>query len=412
MMPLLACANSAPRASPVQPGPVNRAGNIIIRDQEDSILYTPPQLCPVILAGGASARLWPVSDTNRPKWDLRLFGQRTLLQEAWRRARAVARAPQCLVVAGSAHARRIRASLPELPRENLLVEPAARDTAGALAYAAGVLLRARPRGVLLVLPGDHVIEPLERFVRCARTAARVAEHEGALVTFGIQPRAPATCYGYVRRGAPLETARAGEPRAFRVRAFKEKPDAATAQAYLASGEYYWNGGIFAFPIAALLAELEAHLPEHAALAKALAVAGSRQARTRCLRARFPRLPKVSIDFGVMEHARNVATIAADFNWDDIGSWTAVGAHLERREENACGPAVDLRAIDSSKNVVVAPGKQVALIGVSGLAVVQDGQRLLVCRLDQDQRVKEVAQRAGTRRRQKPDPRITRKDANI
>ena len=352
-----------------------------------------PNLSPVILAGGASSRLWPVSDADRPKWDLRLFGPRTLLQEAWRRARSVAKASQCLVVAGSAHARRIRASLPELPRENLLVEPAARDTAGALAYAAGVLLRTHPRGVILVLPGDHVIDPLARFSVCARTAAEVAERDGALVTFGIVPRAPATCYGYVRRGAPLAAPEKSAPHAYRVREFKEKPDAATAQAYVESGEYYWNGGIFAFPIAALLAEMETHLPEHAALAKELAGAGNRKSRERCLGARFPRLPKVSIDFGVMEHARNVATIAADFNWDDIGSWTAVGAHLELREENAAGPGVELLALDAQQNVVVAPGKQVALIGVSGLAVIQDGARLLVCRLDQDQRVKEVSQRA-------------------
>lgn len=360
---------------------------------------------PVLLAGGASSRLWPVSDHTRPKWDLRLFGPRTLLQEAWRRARAVAPARNVRIVAGRAHAARIRAALPGLPTENLLVEPEARDTAGALAYAAGEVLRRAPRGVILVLPGDHVIEPLERFAVCARTAARVAEREQALVTFGIEPRGPATCYGYVQRGEPLAPANdeAAAPRAYRVRSFKEKPDLATAEAYLRSGEYYWNGGIFAFPLPALLAEMDARLPAHAALARALAAARTRSAWGRIARAGYAGLPKTSIDFGILEHARNVATVAADFAWDDIGSWSAVGAHLPRHgaDRNAAGPGVELDAVDARENVVVAPGMRVALVGVSGLAVVRDGARLLICRLDQDQRVKEIAQRAGAKAQASP-----------
>lgn len=351
---------------------------------------------PVILAGGASSRLWPASDQKRPKWDLHIFGECTLLQETWQRARAIAPAKQCLIVAGKAHATRIRASLNDLPKSNLLIEPEGRDTAGAVAYAAGRILQDAPDGVLLVLPGDHVISPLERFVRCARAAANVATREGALVTFGIVPRSPATGYGYVHRGDALEDPQAppGEPVAFLVRAFKEKPDRATAEAYVNSAEYFWNGGIFAFPMPHLMQELEEHLPAHAAMALELAQCKGAAAKrwSASAAAHFPKLPKISIDFGIMEKARKVATVAADFEWDDIGSWTAVGDHLPKAAGNAAGPGVKLEAIEAQGNVVIAPGRKVALIGVQGLAVVDDPAGLLICRLDQDQLVKQIAQK--------------------
>ncbi|MCW8131414.1 MAG: mannose-1-phosphate guanylyltransferase [Planctomycetota bacterium] len=346
------------------------------------------------MAGGASSRLWPASDPLRPKWDLHLFGECTLLQAAWARARKVAPAPHCLVVAGRAHAERIRASLPDLPPQNLLIEPEGRDTSGAVAYAAGRVLQKGLDGVMLILPGDHVISPVERFARCALAAGHVAVREAALVTFGIVPRAPATAYGYVHRGDPLEPASKAkdEPLVFLVRSFKEKPDRATAERYVRSAEYFWNGGIFAFPMALLMQEMESHLPGHAAMALALSKARSAAAWKACAAEHFPKLEKISIDFGIMEKARKVATVAADFEWDDIGSWTAVGDHLPKQTGNAAGPGVTLETIESQGNVVIAPGRRVALIGVQGIAVIDDPAGLLICRLDQDQLVKQVSQK--------------------
>lgn len=349
---------------------------------------------PVIMAGGASSRLWPASDQQRPKWDLHLFGECTLLQEAWKRAVQVAPASRCLIVAGQDHADRIRTSIPDLPAANLLIEPEGRDTAGAVAYAAGRVLQEALDGVMLILPGDHVIAPLERFARCAHAAAQVAMREGALVTFGIVPRAASTAYGYVHRGEPLEAASPApdEPLAFLVRSFKEKPDRATAERYLRSAEYFWNGGIFAFPIALLMQEFKTHLPGHVSMALALEKARTPSAWKACAAEHFPKLDKISIDFGIMEKARKVATIAADFEWDDIGSWTAVGDHLPKHTGNAAGPGVTLETIEAQGNVVIAPGRRVALIGVQGLAVVDDPAGLLICRLDQDQLVKQISQK--------------------
>jgi len=325
---------------------------------------------------------------------MRLLGNYTLLQEAWRRARSVAPASRGLVVAGKAHQDLIRSSLPDLPKGNLLIEPEGRDTAGAVAYAAGRILRLDPQAVMLVLPGDHVISPVPRFACCALAAAVVAQREAALVTFGIVPRAPATAYGYIHRGEPLApaTPEPGEPRTFRVLAFKEKPDYATAESYVAGGAHYWNGGIFAFPMAQLMEEFDTHLPRHASMARALATAKSHGAWQRTAKLHFAGLPRVSVDFGIMEKARRVAAIAADFNWDDIGSWTAVGDHLPMSDHNAVAPGTQLEAVESSGNVVMAPGRRVALVGVQGLAVVDDPAGLLICSLKKDQLVKQVAQR--------------------
>jgi mannose-1-phosphate guanylyltransferase len=355
-----------------------------------------PTIHPVILAGGASARLWPLSDRQHPKWDLRLFGLHSLLEEAWLRARALAPAERCLIVAGTEHQERIRECIRELPEENLLLEPEGRDTAGAVAYAAGVILGQDAGGVMLMTPCDHLIQDVEGFSRCARAEALAAAQERAVVCLGIRPRSPATSYGYIHRREALELrgADAGTPPAFRVESFKEKPTREVAEEYVKSGEYYWNGGIFAFHLPTLLEEFEAQLPGHAALARELAAADRPAARADVLTRRFLPLKKISIDYGVLEHARTVAVVEAAFGWDDIGSWTAVADHLPEREGQKTGPGVTLYAVESAGNVVLAPGRRVALIGVEGLAVVDSPQGLLVCRLEKDQLVRQVSQRVA------------------
>jgi mannose-1-phosphate guanylyltransferase len=347
---------------------------------------------PAILVGGAARRLWPLSDADHPKWDLRLFGAESLLEMAWARARSVAPARRCLVVASAAHARRLKAALPELHRRNLLLEPVGRDTAGAVSYAAGVVAGRDPEGVLLALPSDHLIHPLRSFARAVRTAALAAAQQGALATLGVKPREAATCYGYIHRGSRLSLRGAGRgaPPVFRVRSFKEKPSRPRAEAYCRSGEHYWNSGIFIFPLRVLRDELETQLPAHAALVRALAKVRATAARKAVMRELFLGLPRVAIDFGVMEKARRVVTVEAPFDWDDVGSWSAVAAHLPRRQGQALGPGVCVLAAKARDNLVVAPGRRVALVGVNGLALVEGPGGLLVCRLSDDQLVRNIA----------------------
>ncbi len=376
---------------------------------------------PVILAGGASSRLWPASGRERPKWDLRLFGKtnssgpsagqpQSLLEGAWERARGVASANDCFVVAGSAQAELIRASLPELPASNLLIEPEPRDTAGAVAYAAAAIAR-RPsesKGadqVMFVLPGDHVISQLDRFQQSALTGAAAACQLNAMMTFGIVARNPATAYGYIQRGdkVTVKTAKPDAPAVYNVKQFREKPDRATAEQYVSSKEYYWNGGIFLWQMSTLLGEFKAQLPGHAAMIEALAALPGGPAATggaewqAAAKKHFPELKKTSIDFGIMEHARVVATVVAEFDWDDIGSWSAVAGHVDSSSGNAIGPATTVLPLDAKGNLVFAPGKRVALIGVENLAVVQSGDDILICRLDRDQDVKKISEAANAKR---------------
>ncbi|HYG75509.1 MAG TPA: mannose-1-phosphate guanylyltransferase [Planctomycetota bacterium] len=366
------------------------------------------RIFPVLLAGGASSRLWPASDREKPKWDLRLFSKadstgrvQSLLEGAWERGRAVAPASDCFVVAGAAQAPLIRQSLPELTAENLLIEPEPRDTAAAVAYAAAALVRkinaekgGDSRGVMLVLPGDHVIHQVERFAETTRTGAEAALELDALVTYGIVPQKPATGYGYIHRGdaAKLKAANASGPAVYRVSEFREKPDRATAEKYVSSGEYFWNGGIFLYPLHILVSEFERQLPGHGELIKKLSqLSPGGSDWESAARQLFPALKKISIDFGIMEHARAVATVAASFDWDDIGSWSAVAAHLQQGADNATGPATTVLPVDARNNLVFAPGKRVALIGVEGLAVVESGSEILICKLDRDQDVKKVSE---------------------
>ena len=372
------------------------------------------RIFPVIMAGGASSRLWPASGLSKPKWDLRLFGSgadksQSLLENVWARGRSVAPAAQCFVVTGVAQAELVRKSLPELPPENLLVEPEPRDTSGAVAYATGAILnflnkhnagREDDENIMLVLPGDQIISPLSEFAACALTGAKVAIEHDALVTFGILPRKPATGYGYIHRAGALEVGSTEDigrgtklPLAYRVQGFKEKPDLATAEAYIKSGEYYWNGGIFLWRVSAVQAEFQRQLPGHAALATALGRTTNKEEWDALARESFPNLKKISIDYGIMENARTVATVVAEFEWDDIGSWSAVADHLDKSSGNAIGPQTNVLSLDSKSNLVFTPGKRVALIGVEGLAIVESENEILICKLDRDQDVKKISEMA-------------------
>jgi mannose-1-phosphate guanylyltransferase len=208
------------------------------------------------------------------------------------------------------------------------------------------------------------------------------------VTFGIVARSAATAYGYVHRGAAVQEGQG--MRVYRVNQFREKPDLATAKSYLASGEYYWNGGIFLWSLDTILREMKRQLPQHGALAEALRDGNSIDA---VMREKFGGLKKISIDFGVLEKAEKVLCVAGDFDWDDIGSWSAVAAHLPQDQRNAVGPDTRVLSVEASGNVVLAPGKRVALIGVEGLAVIESEGQILICRLDRDQDVKKISEMA-------------------
>jgi mannose-1-phosphate guanylyltransferase len=344
----------------------------------------------VLLAGGSGTRFWPLSRARRPKQFLELVTGRSLLAETYARVAPLCAADRTWVVCGRDHAEAVRAGLPGLPPAHVLVEPAARNTAPAIGLAALGALREDPDAVLLVLPSDHHIAHPERFREVLQTAVRAAQ-QGDLITLGIRPTRAETGYGYLRRGAERE------PGVFAVEAFVEKPDPKAAQSYLADPRYSWNAGIFVFRAAALLEALRRHLPAvHAGLQQI----GSDPARAAEV---FPRLPSISIDYGVLEpesaSTRRIALVAADdLGWSDVGSFAALP---EVRELDARGNALsgDALAIDCADCVVLAEGgRLVAALGLAGVCVVDSDDALLVVPRDRAQDVRAVVEALKARGR--------------
>lgn len=327
----------------------------------------------VILAGGAGTRFWPASTEEKPKQLLTLVGDRSLLQGSVDRALALAPPERVVVVTSAALVAACRAQLPELPADNVVGEPSRRDTAAAVALAT-LLVQKRGGRHLVVLTADHLISPVEEFVASAQLAlAAVAADAAAIVTFGVVPTPPATGYGYV------EVASTADARAQPALRFVEKPDAPTAAAYLASGRFLWNSGMFVFSTDAMVGALARWSPRHLEL---LAPAVERDAGSAQLGAdlveAFAALPRISIDKAVMEKHSPVLCVPTRFRWSDVGSFPALADHLDKDDAGNAVRGV-VHAKDAKDNVVWCEdaSEEVAVVGVEGLVVVRAGKRTLV-----------------------------------
>lgn len=350
-----------------------------------------PELFVVLMAGGSGTRLWPLSTALRPKQLLTLVGDRSLVQQTLDRALALAPPERILVLTNTRFLHAIREQLPELPPENVVAEPVARDTSGAVALAAVIGQARHPDAVMVVLPADHLITPPEPFLEAVRSAARGAAASEALYTFGVQPSWPATGYGYLEQGD--EVVAAGEPGHFQLARFREKPDRETAEGFLASGRFFWNSGIFLWRNEVIWREIERHLPEHAALLGPLTSRVGEPVFDASLAAAFDPLPKISIDYGVMEKAADVRMVRAAFGWCDVGGWPALRDYLPSDTEgNAHRGGIE--TLEARRNLVFCedPAETVALVGVEGLVVVRAGRHTLIVPEGRAQDVKVLAER--------------------
>lgn len=343
----------------------------------------------MIMAGGGGTRFWPRSRQRRPKQFLAMGGDRSLIQLALDRIEACAIPPErTWVITADAYRDETGRQLPALNPEHIVGEPVGRDTAPCIGLAAALVAREDPDGVLLVTPADHVIEPVQQFRSAVHVAVLVAEeYPGALVTFGIPPTFPSTGYGYIHRGAAL--ARRQGIDVFRVSGFREKPAADLAESFVASGEYFWNSGIFVWKVAAVLAELRAQRRAlHDAVRRVADARGTPRAAD-VLREEYARAEKVSIDYAVMEHAKEVFAVQAPFRWDDVGSWLA----LERMNpQDAEGNTVLATHCGvATKNCVIVgdPGRLLATVGVQDLLIVQDGDATLIAHRRDEGTVKQL-----------------------
>jgi mannose-1-phosphate guanylyltransferase len=340
----------------------------------------------VIMAGGCGTRFWPASRRSRPKQLLALACEQPLLRMTVDRIAPLVPAERLWVITTENHLTATRELLPDLPDGNIVAEPVGRNTA-ACAGLAAVAVRARdPEAVIVMLPADHVIGEEARFRSAVSAAAAVVARDGGLLTFGIRPTRPETGYGYLRQGPP-HTEEAGWT-VHRLEGFVEKPDAEHALAYLESGRYLWNAGIFCWRARDLLDEITRHLPEMAAGMEQIADAwgGARAAHT--LAEVYRQLPATSVDFGIMERADRGWVMPVDFPWSDVGSWLALGDQLPSDTDgNATRGRV--HAVDASGNVLVSDGPLIAALGVHDLVVVTTADAVLVVPKDQAQRVKEL-----------------------
>lgn len=344
-----------------------------------------PEIHAVILAGGAGERFWPASRSAFPKPFLRVVGGKTLLDATAARARRSATKNGLWVVCGEDHAKPIRQAT-KLGADRVLVEPARRNTAAAVALAALRIQQADPDGVMLVLPADHHIPDVAAFTADVRRAARAAAEAQVLVTLGVEPTRPETGYGYIQVGATVGRA---HPRLHQVRRFVEKPNAARARRYLRQGGYLWNAGIFVWSVRAILEEIERYMPELSAALEPVRCAGKRLPRAELARA-YREAPSAPIDTGVLERSRRVWTLPVRWHWNDVGTWESLAQELGVAPGESRTLEGELAFDDRGGNLVWGrPERPVALLGVEGLAIVDTGDALLVTRLDRSNEVRDI-----------------------
>ena len=325
------------------------------------------KITPIILCGGSGTRLWPRSRAAKPKPFLPLVEDQTLFEQTLLRCADAAHFHAPLVVTGAAHVEHVEAQLGPAPDAEIIVEPQSKNTAAAIALAA---LRLPADSVMLICPSDHHIGDCAAFANTARAAAELAS-EGWLVSFGIEPRSPDTGFGYLRRGE-----RIGK-NGFKVAQFVEKPDIARAQAYLASGEYAWNGGIFAFGVGTYLEELGRFRPKLHATVREAAEKGVVSGRRFYPNVdAFNEIEPESVDYAVMENTVHAAMVPADMTWSDIGNWQALhGARQRDQSGNAIRGPVEL--VDCLNVLVESDGTRVSVIGLRDVIIVVDGGDVLV-----------------------------------
>lgn len=339
----------------------------------------------VILAGGSGTRFWPRSRRDLPKQLLALNGSRTLIQQTY--DRLVDLSSSVVVVTREDLARGVSEQLDALPRDAVLIEPEARDTAAAIGLAAAILAAKDPEAILAVAPSDHVIRPAKKLREALLEAQAIAQSTGAIVTFGVRPTGPHTGYGYVQRGEPL--AHEGRLLAHRVQAFTEKPDAETARRYVEGGQHAWNSGMFVASARTFLDEMRQHLPEtHAALQRIVS-AWDTERRDEVLREAYASVPKISIDYGILEKAKDVVVLEVDYEWSDVGGWDALPSLFEGDAAGNVAIESTLVALDSRGCLVQGDGRLVALIGVEDLVVVQTRDATLVCPRARAEEVKQL-----------------------
>lgn len=336
----------------------------------------------VIMAGGRGERFWPKSRNSCPKQFLSLTADgKTMIQKTINRLDPIVKAEDIFIVTNAAYKELVTAQLPDIPEENILAEPCARNTAPCIAFAASVIAKKYDDAVMLVLPSDHLIGYEDIYVNTLKKAVAVAEKGNNLVTIGITPTYPETGYGYINFGKESADA-------YEVERFVEKPDLPTAKKYLSSGKYLWNSGMFVWKVSSIMANIKALMPDIYEGAVRIGDAFGTPDFNEVLVKEFTAFRSESIDFGVMEKAENIYTIPGSFGWDDVGSWLAV-ERINETDDNKNYINGDVITVDSKRTTICGGKRLIAAVGVEDIIIVDTDDAVLICSKNNTQDVKKV-----------------------
>jgi mannose-1-phosphate guanylyltransferase len=345
------------------------------------------QIYALILAGGSGERFWPLSRRALPKQLLRLVSKQALLEETVARVLNWIPKERVLVLTNIDQEKNVRAVLKGFPQENIVAEPAKRDTAAAMALGTAWVALRDHSATMMVLPADHVITDAKAFKETMTLAAAAADETGNLVTVGIKPTWACPGFGYIEQGTPIKLK--NRATVHQVLRFREKPNADLAESFVRQGHFRWNAGMFVWSVGTVLREFNRHTPALATFISQIRAPGKFE---EVVRERFAKLPRVSFDYAIMEKADRVLVVEAQFDWDDVGSWTALAKYLEKDAHgNATRGA--LCSLDSTNNIVFdQSGGTVALLGVHNLVIVRTDDAVLVCHRHQVEKIKDLINR--------------------
>ena len=339
----------------------------------------------VIMAGGVGKRFWPQSRKQHPKQLLKIANDYSMLRLTVERLKHLTDISKILIITNTEQENGIRAEIPELPIDNIIIEPAGKNTAPAIGLAAIHVAHRNPDAVMGIFPADHLVGDTESFVNYVNDGISAANETGGLITFGVVPTKPATGYGYIQ----FSDANHRVGNSYPVRTFAEKPNLETARAFLKSGDFLWNSGMFCWKAEAILSATELFIPELYDSLKNIREAIGNNVYESVLTIEWATLRSESVDYGIMEKAENVWVVKVDFPWNDVGSWDAVYDISTQRDEDGNVIQGDALLRDSSNNLVYAGGRTVAMVGIDGLIVIDTPDALLIVRRDHSEEVKYI-----------------------
>lgn len=346
------------------------------------------KLYTLIMAGGSGTRFWPRSRVAKPKQYLELFGDESLLQSTIKRFETFTDTGNIYIVSSKQQVEVLENQTPQLPKENLIYEPVGKNTLPCIGLAAMFAEKENPDGIMVVSPSDHLIKNKELFRDTVMAAAKIAEERDGIVTIGITPVYPATGYGYVQTAQEITGNE--KIKQFKVERFVEKPDEPTATEYLKDGGFYWNSGLFIFKISVFLEAVKKFAPDlYSDLRKIQADLGN-PSFEKTLDTIYRAVESISVDYGIMEHAKNIYLVEGNFDWNDLGSWESV-YQVDEKDENGNAANGETILIDSKNSYVYSDEGLVALVGMEDAVVVKHGNTTLVCKRDKTEEVKKIVE---------------------